>query len=207
MTKLVGTSITLSALAEAGVCEFKLTKEDVVDLLVSEATSSVEAEIAEHKAENERITEARKARLVSTREAIKAWYATQPIGAAFISAFEGKEILCSSGCLHVDVDSLHLGSPCSKTIARLGLEVPSELYDEEQSCLYPANDDPGYKRYHKLQALERKLDEVEHSSKKLKTQLVRKILAASESGVDVLANIKSLSQDFLGAVMVAKAQE
>ena len=204
------TGVSLAGLAEAGITEFKLTKEDVIDLLVGEATASVEAEIAAFKAENAAITSARLKRRDAAADAIKAWYLAQPAGAALATTYpahticvlgESMDFVPPGESAHADGDNedyhnyeaaVSLTLPLPKELALALSKDVSEAYDCE--------------RVRALQLLHVKLKTVEGSTKKLKTQLVRKILAGSETGADVLSNVKGLSADFLAALTTSNTR-
>jgi len=195
---VVGSGVSLAELASAGITEFKLTKEDIVDLLVSEAAASVEAEIAAYDAETAVLEAAEKAKQEAVLEEVKAWYLAHPVGKALMAAFPGRDFDVH-GLTSVALLSKSPNLQGATTIeACLTLELPAEL---RQAATQPGRcSDMGYTRRGGRQTLSFKLDQVEHSTKKLKTQLVRKILSGSETGANVLSNVKGLSADFLAAL-------
>lgn len=190
--------VSLASLSEAGITEFKLTKEDVIDLLVSEATASVEAEIAAYDAETARIEAEYQTAIKAAEQAVLDWYATTPIGAAFIAEYPSAKLESFS------LDGLAWDGNCNRIIT-LRLNVPEALRSAYQSavdnCSWYAN------RYAGRVELTNKLYQAEHSTKKLKTQLVRKILAGSETGANVLSNVKGLSTDFLAALTTSNTRD
>lgn len=190
--------VSLADLASAGITEFKLTKEDVVDLLVSEAAASVEAEIAAYDAETAVLEAAEKSKQEAVLEEVKAWYLAQPVGQALVAAFPGRDFEVQ-GLTSIVLISKSPNLHGAATVeASLTLQLPAEL--QQAAVQLGRCSDVGYTRRNGRAQLSYKLSQVEHSTKKLKTQLVRKILAGSETGANVLSNVKGLSADFLAAL-------
>lgn len=191
---VAGTGVSLAELASAGISEFKLTKEDLIDLLVAEATASVEAEISAYDEETVVLEAAEKAKHEAILMEVKDWYLAQPAGKAFAEAFPGREIEVHNGT------QISIFNKESATFeASLVLPMPAELKSAAGVAYRPYNCSSPWRRLER-QKLVMKLDQVEHSTKKLKTQLVRKILSGSENGANVLSNVKGLSAEFLSAL-------
>jgi len=195
--------VSLAELASAGITEFKLTKEDIVDLLVSEAAASVEAEIAAYDVETAVLEAAEKAKHEATLKEVLAWYQAHPAGQALQAAFPGRDFEIY-GTTQFALLNKPLSSGYPTTIeASLTLTLPAELNSaalEAMGCLRTSDSRAVWIRSDGRAKLSYKLSQVERSTKKLKTQLVRKILSGSETGANVLSNVKGLSADFLAAL-------
>lgn len=224
--------VNSATLLAAGVADFRLTKDDIIELLVEEATASVEAELKTAKEEAHKAREGAIAanlaysKTVSDARNAVASETIKPLKKIFPNAkLEVKTFRGSSDGLHSIIDIVVLG-------AELSREAQNELYFRGHSSMHQIEDKVypiladiilrtappvDYKtpaieaalaasaaaEKHEADLRQRahevavRLREVKGSSKRLRTQLVRKVLAGNANGENILSNMKALSEQFI----------
>lgn len=194
-------------LLTAGVADFKLTKDDLIDLLVDEAETTLRAEVAiaeaAYNAADAELTAAHEAHSEERERLHINLYAAEIAALRKLFApdiqmeargnFSGVNVVFHTGDVPrkvlLDVDLA--ASSRHSTFAQELQPFADRLKIARQVCT-DAND--------KLHEARARLRELRTSSKKLRTQLIRKVLSSNTNGENILANVKNLSQQFLASL-------
>jgi hypothetical protein len=186
----LATPVTLSTLSAAGIADFKMTKEDLIDLLVEEATTQAEQALSMAAA----AWRSADANLSAAKEKRDAVLSAALINDPTVQAF-GRLLGVKPDVSYSMLRFSNLTSVYTENFLAYLTGVNEELkqaqthYDETLKAQNHAGA--------ALRKAEHHLDTVINSSKKLRVSLIKKILANNPQGTLVLDNVKVLASTVL----------
>ena len=199
------TPITAADLVSAGIVDFKLTKDDLIDLLVEEATRAAQEDLdrlnAEATASNRRCEEL----VAQCTEALQTYIKRSPVFLAAAESYhdhkwvgshgEGVVVFGSSAmgyALRLDFAiNGHANAPTVKA-ARDALSEHRKYCDTLNTKIYEAQE------IH---------SRIKSSSRKLRAALIRQVLATNNQGKLTLDQVGALATSVLSAVSASVAAE
>lgn len=191
----VTVDLTTKSMHDAEILDFRMTKEDVIDLMVDQAERDLTAQIA---ALNKALEDHKE----KVEKEVKEYILQQPSSVKLVKAFgkgfelqeNGTYYLLNTGCHHQDLFS------ATFSYGEHAHRKPEGYHATQFTFKLPANQEAVRKEQERLMReltlANGQLNDVRRSPRKLKVELTKKILGNTEAGKSLLSNIGQMTKAF-----------
>lgn len=198
-------TLTTKAMHDAEILDFRMTKEDVIDLMVDQAERDLTAQIAALNKELENVNQ-------KAEKEVREYILRQPQVVTLVKAFGKNFALNENGthCLLHYPNQSNFNATFNYEVTSSGETYVSgakrdrdgwKLAAHSTTFMFPV---PAMENFHKeskritdeLTLANGQLNDVRRSPRKLKVELTKKILSNTEAGKSLLSNIGQMTKAF-----------